>query len=221
VAGLNGRFGFINDTKGDAVVEAAILFPIIIMIFAALVLTAIYLPQRAILQEAAQIAAVAIATERSDTWMAFSDNGDKLARHNQPRLPNVYVDFFRGVFYNRTAGNSKAQSLVQYLAARGIVRSPGGIEIEYNVVNYIIYQEVVITVRQTIPMPVNLSFIGFPADLELTQEARAVVQNGDEFVRNLDIAHDLVLWIAEKFGGSETFGGALGKITDVGRWFGF
>lgn len=33
-----------NDVRGDAVVEATILFPIIIMVFAGLVLLAMYLP---------------------------------------------------------------------------------------------------------------------------------------------------------------------------------
>ena len=58
-----------RDTRGDAVVEATILFPIIIMIFAGLVLLAMYLPTRAALQRATQYAATAIATERSDTWL--------------------------------------------------------------------------------------------------------------------------------------------------------
>ena len=58
-----------RDDKGDAVVEATILFPIIIMIFAGLVLLSMYLPTRANLQRATQYAATAMATERSDTWL--------------------------------------------------------------------------------------------------------------------------------------------------------
>lgn len=46
-----------NDVRGDAVVEATILFPIIIMVFAGLVLLAMYLPTRAALQQATQYAA--------------------------------------------------------------------------------------------------------------------------------------------------------------------
>lgn len=43
-----------RDDRGDAVVEATILFPIIIMIFAGLVLLSMYLPTRANLQRATQ-----------------------------------------------------------------------------------------------------------------------------------------------------------------------
>ena len=45
---------FIEDTRGDAVVEATILFPIIMMIFAGLMLLAVYLPVRMTLQHNTQ-----------------------------------------------------------------------------------------------------------------------------------------------------------------------
>jgi len=221
VADLNIFSRLKRDTNGDVVVEAAILFPVIIMIFAALVLLAMYLPQRAVLQEAAQAAVVAIATERSDTWIAFDGNGDRIERYDQPRQPNVYTGFIRNAFFNRSVGRQKAGSIVETLVARGFISSPGRISIEYDVINYIIYQEVIVNVSQSIPMPVNLSFIGFPESITLTQEARAVVQNGDEFVRNVDIAKDMAIWLEKKFGGSETFRGALDKIGDVGSIFGF
>ena len=210
-----------RDTNGYVVVEAAILFPVIIMIFAALVLLSMYLPQRAVLQEAAQAAAVAIATERGDTWIAFDMNGDRIERYNQPRQPNVYADFIRNVFFNRSGGRLKAEGIVETLAAKGFMSATDGISIEYDAINYIIYQEVIVNVSQSIPMPVNLSFIGFPEKITLTQEARAVVQNGDEFTRDVDIAKDMVIWLEKKFGSGETFRGALDKIGDIGSIFGF
>ena len=69
----------IADTRGDAAVEAAFLFPIIIMICAALVLLSVYLPLRAAMQRSTQFAATAIATERSDTWLRFDP--DTLSYH--------------------------------------------------------------------------------------------------------------------------------------------
>jgi hypothetical protein len=103
---------------------------------------------------------------------------------------------------------------VKNFGGRGIVFAPGRVDVEYEVKNYVIYQEVVVRVKQTIPMPVNLSFIGFPRDLEITQEARAVVQNGDEFVRNIDIAKDMVIWLDNKFNISGGIQEALSKAGD-------
>ena len=53
----------LRDTRGYAVVEATILFPIMMMIFAGLMLLAVYLPNRAVLQRATQYAATAMATK--------------------------------------------------------------------------------------------------------------------------------------------------------------
>ena len=80
-----------RDTRGDAVVEATILFPIIIMIFAGLVLLAMYLPTRAALQRATQYAATAIATERSDTWLRHDPDAlEYYWIHDKDELGNVY-----------------------------------------------------------------------------------------------------------------------------------
>lgn len=198
---------FWHDTSGDMVVEATILFPIMIMIFAGLVLLAMYLPQRAMLQEAAQVAAVAIATERSDTWIEFNNNA-VYRRAVLTAGDNVYLSAFR-----RPDG-TKAESIVRNFATRGFVSAPGQIVVDYDIKNFVIYQEVIVTVTQNIPMPVNLLFIGFPDNITLTQEARAVVQNGDEFVRNIDIAKDMVLWLDNKFNVSGGLKGALDKAGD-------
>ena len=213
---------FWHDTRADSlVVEATILFPIIIMIFAALVLLSMYLPQRAKLQEAAQVAAVTIATERSDTWVAFDDHANYSRKDG---LPNVYVAAVRNAFFNQSVDEAKVTAIIRNNAAKGFVSISGDIIVDYDVINYVIYQEVVVTARQSIPMrQFGLSFIGFPDEMVIVQEARAVVQNGDEFVRNINIAKDMVIWIDNKLGISEGLKGALDKVksTDIRSIFGF
>ena len=63
-----------NET-GSVIVEATILFPIMIMIFAGLVLLSMHLPARAQLQRATQYVATGMATARSDSSVSFADNG--------------------------------------------------------------------------------------------------------------------------------------------------
>ena len=209
---------FLLDTEGDAVVEATILFPIMIMIFAAMVLLSIYLPQRMILQEAAQYTATAIATESGDTYVGFDDQGNPVRKDADQ---SVYVDFIQGVFGHTGGASDKAESIALYYAGKGILSVPGSVEAEYFLKNYVVYQEVTVRLTQTIPVPVNLSFIGFPENLVLVQEASAVVQNGDEFVRNIDIAKDIGIWLDKKLGLSKKLGesGALDKINDVLVYF--
>lgn len=210
----------IADIGGDAIVEATILFPIMIMIFAAFVLLAMYLPQRTILQEAAQYTAVALATENSDTYIAFDDEGNRVERN---RTDSVYVAAVQGILGSDMNAEAKAYSIANHLAGGGILSAPGEVSVELETTNYVIYQEITVRLSQSVPMPVNLSFIGFPTEIQLMQEASAVVQNGDEFVRNIDIAKDMVLWLDSKLGISKSLreSGALNKIGEVIHFFGF
>ena len=214
---------FIEDTRGDAInVEAAILFPVMIMIIAAIFLLSIYLPQRAILQEAAQVAAVAVATDRSDTWISFDGQANVLRREDGDiSLPNVYRSFFGGA--GSMLSQADVESIVETVVGRGFVTFPNStIEVNRNITNHFIYKSVTVTVTQRIPVPVNLSLVGFPTEAVIIQEARAIVSNGDEFVRTIDIAVDLVDWIRNRFN-SEDFGGAIDQTNDgeIRGMFGF
>jgi len=198
---VSGRFkehinALAGDTAGDAVVEATILFPIMIMIFAALVLLSIYLPARAVLQRATQFAATAIATEESDTWLFFNESSMAYQREsNIRRLKNVYVELFTG------SGDvqAKGETIVRALESRSISSRAGHLSVESNVINRILYKEVVVTATREYPMPVDLSFIGFPKTITVTATSAAVVQNSEEFLRNIDMASDFLEFIIEKY----------------------
>lgn len=220
MAVLRNHKRFREDTRGDAVVEATILFPIMIMIFAALVLLAMYLPQRTILQEAAQYTAIALATENSDTYIAFDGQG---RRTDKEIASSVYASTIDAMLGRNLHAQEKAYDIANYLAGNGMLKVPDAVSVDLEVTNYVIYQEIAVTLRQTIPLPVDLSFIGFPKELELVQEASAVVQNGDEFVRNIDIAKDMMQWLDNKLGVSESLrkSGSLDKIGQVVQFFGF
>ena len=189
-------YSFIKDTTGDAVVEATVLFPIMIMIFAALVLLSFYLPARAALQRATQYAATAIATEISDTWHFFNEGSMTYYRETNIRnLKNVYVDLFTGSADVQTKG----ETIVREIENRGISSRAGQLTIESSIVNRILYKEAVVTATREFPMPVDLSFIGFPDTISVTATSAAVVQNADEFVRNIDMASDFLEFIKDRF----------------------
>ena len=187
---------FSEDENGDAVVEAVIVFPIMIMIFAALVLLAIYLPSRASLQRATQYAATAIATERSDTWLFFDERTMSYYwETDKSRLPNVYVALFSG------AGDvqEKGEDIVVDMEGRGISSKAGTLTVESYIVNRLVYKEVVVTAVREFTIPVDLSFVQFPSTISVEVTSTAVVQNGDEFVRNMDLAADFAKYLIEKF----------------------
>lgn len=187
-----------KNTDAYAVVEATILFPIIMMIFAGLVLLAMYLPTRAVLQRATQYAATALATEQSDTWLQF-DAGDMEYSwiNSKSRLPNVYTALIGSFFKGDTA--EKAQTIVKKAENTGLVHRAGELTVECEIHNYVIYKEIVVTATRTLPMPVDLSFVKFPTEIPITVTSTAVVQNGDDFIRNIDIAADFLTYLDEKY----------------------
>jgi hypothetical protein len=204
----------LRDTSGAAVVEAAILFPIIFMVIAALVLLAIYMPQRAILQRATQYTATAISTARSDVWIEYDGEG-----FTTPSKPaNVYDSLFKAFVKGDESG--VAEKSVKRLERKYTLLNTfenhdysaqfadNGLTVSYDVLNLVIYKEVIVTATRRIPIPVDLSFVGFPKSLDITVSSTAVVQNGDEFVRNVDIVVDFVQYLDRKY----HFGDELDKI---------
>jgi hypothetical protein len=206
---------FSRDERGDAVVEAAILFPIMIMIFAALVLLAAYLPTRAALQQATQYAATAIATQTSDTWLFYDESSMSYYwETDKKQLDNVYVSLFRGIFGTQPKG----EDIVIAAESRSISSTAGKLSVDCSIVNRIVYKEVVVTAGRTFTPPVGLSFIGFPETITITVTSTAVVQNGDEFIRNIDLAVYFVNYIFEEFGLTDvkdSITSFFGKVSSV------
>ena len=193
------RPSFYEDTRGDAVVEATILFPIIMMIFAGLVLLAIYLPTRMTLQHTTQYAATALATEQSDTWLDFDTASMQYGWHQwRDELPNVYSAVIASFFMQDTQGD--AETIVRKLDGKSITTQAGNLTVDCEIYNRIIYKEITVTASKKITMPVDLSFVKFPAEIDITVSSTAVVLNGDEFVRNMDLAAEFVTYLEKEYG---------------------
>ena len=177
--------------------EAAFLFPVMIMIFAALVLLAIYLPTRSALQQATQYAATAIATQWSDTWLFYDESSMAFYwETDKSRLENVYAALFSG----SGSTMSMAEEIVSGIEGRSISSTSGELTVSSHVVNRIFYREVIVTAAREFTVPVNLSFVRFPETIPITVTSTAVVQDGDEFVRNVAMAADFAEFIRDRFG---------------------
>ena len=179
---------FLRDTGGDAVVEATILFPIILMIFTGLVLLSIYLPTRASLQRATQQAVTALATEKSDAWLSFNENTLKFG--TKDRQQNVYAALKNGLLTN--SDRNRAKQIVENVEKRGFYRTSGTLTVDCRAVNYLIYKEITVTATRNIPVPVDLSYVRFPRTIEITASSTAVISDADGFIRDVDMINDVV-----------------------------
>ena len=167
-----------------------------VMIFAALVMLAIYLPTRAALQRATQYAATVIATEKSDTWLFYDKSSMSYYWENdKSNLQNVYTTLFS----SGKEATEKGEDIVKEIEARSVSLKDGTLAIDIDVVNRLVYKEIVVTATREFTLPVDLSFIKFPKTIPITVTSTSVVQNGDEFVRNMDIAADFAEYLIKKF----------------------
>jgi hypothetical protein len=209
VAALFKGKAFRTDENGAAFVEAAILFPIMIMIFAALVLLAIYLPTRGALQRATQYAATVMAVVSSDTWLFFDEGTMSYYWETDKRnLKNVYAALFSGMGDIQSVG----EAIVIEIEGRSISSKAGTLTVDSYLINSILYKEIVVTAEREFHVPVDFSFIRFPQTIPITVTSTAVVQNAGEFVRNVDMAVDFIEFIAKEFG--------LGDLADTISSFG-
>ena len=206
---------FIRDESGDSIiVEATFLFPFIIMIFMGIVLLAIYLPRQSQLQEATELAVTALTTEQSDSFIKFNDNTLKYQTLNYSQLTNVYVELFRNITINENELRSRVDRIVNNHVRNSILQGNNpNVSVTLNLKDYIVYKELHVTAAQIIRHPVNLSLVGIPNTTRITATSKGTVQNGDEFIRNVDIAVDLAKFVDSQLGISE----ALTKIKN--EWF--
>ena len=208
----------IKDTGGDAIVEATILFPIMILVFAALVLLAMYLPTRASLQRATQYAATALATEKSDTWLFFDEQSMSYVwATDKKQLDNVYVALFTGIHDAPVRG----EKIVIKSEHGGLTSKAGKLTVNCFVANKFVYKEIVVSATREFDKLPDLRIIGFPQKISITVTSTAVVQNGEEFLRNMDLAVDFIAFVAEKFGItdiSETISTNWGKVENFFGW---
>ncbi len=204
-------YEFFKNEKGDAIVEATILFPIMIMIIAGITILSIYLPTKGVLQHATKKAGNAVAVEYSDTWVEFDKGEFGFKEKSNLGTEHVYKALFNSIDV------AKAEEIVKITYEKSITPKLGELKVEAKVKNYVIYKEVIVMTQKTIPSPVNLSFVGFPKEIIIDVQSIHVVQNGDELVRNIDIARDVVLFLDEKYKISEMLSSVTGFLSNAAK----
>ncbi|MDL2301874.1 pilus assembly protein [Lachnospiraceae bacterium OttesenSCG-928-D06] len=86
--------------------------------------------------------------------------------------------------------------------------------IECEVVNYVLYQKVVVKIKTTYHLPAIFGLLGIPETYDLVAEEVLTVSDQDEFIRNVDFAQDLIVEIADSTGITKAIGEPLGKLSN-------
>ena len=186
---------------GFAVIEAVVVFPIMLMVFLALIMLAIYLPQNAMLQRSTQLAATAIATEMGDTWVYYDKDSLSYKRNTSvSQLPFIYTALFSPGTDDKATKAVAVVRKVDEVENLPLIAN-GDLEVKCSITNYVVYKEISVTSTRKIKIPVDFSLIKFPDIFVMSVTAKAVVKDGDDFVRNIDLGASFLTWLEEQCGG--------------------
>ncbi len=210
----------IKKQDGMVVVEATIIMPIVILCTIALYYAAIFLCQKANLQTSLEVAAVYYKNTLTDTYVdtqeidyIYDESGfysasgsvqEKIYRLNPyaDLLQKFDEERFKEIFYS----NCKFMFF------------DSGEDISFAAVkdtNYLVYREITVTAKQTLTPAISFKFIGIENnEVTITSSVKLVVNNTDEFIRNIDFGMDIIDEITEGSEAREKFNNMVGQVVE-------
>jgi len=199
---------FLKDNNALAVVEATILFPVIIMIFIAFIHLAVYLPTSIAVHRSTVKAAAIVSAHCSDLGYIYDVENDIAGvNYEKLRSENVYVSMlFRRYNDETDVGLEILEKYIEeaFFAGTGTNLS---VSIESNDKQ----KYVLIQAEQTVKMPFNFPILPINNELPVKETMRVMIRNTDEFIRSMDIIYDLTIKKSAKV--TETLGDTS-KIVD-------
>lgn len=184
----------LKNNKGNAIVEATIVFPIIIMIIIVLFYAALFLCQKANLQANLQTSLIYFKNLETDANVVIDPSGSssildlKANKYSKPKIQNPYRNFF--MISSNKPGEFK--SLFYKISGQMFFTSTSDIDIDYKVHNYILYQDITATAVQEVKLPIDFKLLGISPKITIATEAKVVITDPDEFARTSQLIGDLV-----------------------------
>lgn len=185
-----------NDEKGLAVVEATILLPFCFVMVISVFYASIFLCQKANLQANVENALVYYKNVESDTYvvaktqMDFSNSGQTISANgsNYSKPVELFPYRFAGMRFNESGFSSFFKSICGYM----FFDNGNNVELVVKSKNYVAYKEITATARQTVKPPISFNIIGIKDNtMEIVATGKAVVNDTDDFIRNVDFVVDI------------------------------
>ncbi len=188
--------GLLKGEKGLAVVEATLLLPFCFLMIFALYYAAIFLCQKANLQANLENALVYYKNMDSDTYvtaqsrMLYASGGETVITtgdgYQQPTYQFPYR--FLGVKFKSGQFEQFFRSMCGYM----FFDDGSNVQLTTKVTNYVVYKEITATAKQTVKPAISFKLLGLPDTVEISCTSSVVITNGDDFIRNIDFAVDIV-----------------------------
>ncbi|MCM1543537.1 MAG: hypothetical protein NC121_20110 [Blautia sp.] len=185
---------FRKSERGTAMVEATLMLPFCTIMIVGVFYAALYLCQKANIQSDLEIALIYYKAAESDTYVEAKSrmeyNGSGLeavgSNYGTARYLNPYRFFFMKFKEN------DYKSFFRSICGHMFFDTGENVEITARKHNYVFYKTIEATVTQTVRPPINLSMVGGPEEMTIEVTGEIVINDGDDFIRNVDFAIDML-----------------------------
>lgn len=210
-----------KDEKGEVIVEATFIYPVVLIIVAFLLLLGLYEMQGVLEYSQAQyVANYTVKSIRNPGYDFFGTVDDKKIdfvdiNENFKDIDrnNLRAKLYHRFLFSKDDCQSKMKAKIRTLLNTGNLLN---IDTNVNAIckKSILNTSVVISVTDSITMPKFLNYIGLNNKWERTVTATAVITDPAEFIRNTDLAIETVNNIFEKLGISDNINSLITKTKD-------
>ena len=185
---------FKKDEQGTAMLEATLMLPFCMVMIVGVLYAALYLCQRANIQSNLETALLYYKAPESDTYveakaqMDYSGNGLDAVGSNFGEIR--YLNPYRFLEMDFNEGNYI--TFFRSICGHMFFDNGDNVDITAQRHNYVLYKTIEATATQTVKPPINLTWVGGPEEMTITVTGRVVINDGDDFIRNVDFAIDML-----------------------------
>lgn len=204
-----------NDENGLAVVEATILLPFCMIMVIAIFYAAIFMCQKANLQANLENTLLYYKNTYSDTYvaakgqMAYQKSGEVQAANGSSFEEPVEKFPYR--FFGMKFNSAAFESFFRSMCGNMFFDTGSNVKVHSDKHNYIIYKTLTAKVSQQVKPAVSLAMVGGPRTMEIEATGTVVINDGDDFIRNVDFIID----VTSKTAFGQKVSEMVGKVTDL------
>lgn len=197
---------FLTKEQGDTIVEATIVYPVTILVFFVLLYASIFLCQRANLQANLEDALIYYKNVGTDTYvyvndkMTFQKEGETISADGNHYEVSQKLNPYRRI--GKAIGNAVGYEEISSDKFSEFFHSSCGhmffysgknvkVELE-SVTDAVLYRKIKARATQTVETPINIAMVGATNSMTIAAEATVIVIDGDDTIRDIDFAGDII-----------------------------
>ena len=187
-----------DNEAGDIIVEATMIFPIVILSVLALFFASLFMAQKANLQANLQNSLLYFKNTETDTFVSPLEHvqyrredgiyGAVGNTYNPPGEGEVDGGrMFPYRFLGMRFDEAKFREYFFDSCGNMFFYDGTNVSLDVSTTNWVIYKKISATATQTMTIPIDTRIIGIDPEIEITATAEVVVMDGDNFVRSADM----------------------------------